>query len=85
MTKHQKPVARLVPQRRPASIEVRDAVHELARLRNEIAHRRGARPILDKDIRQAIRQGPPLSSPPPGYISSLPSSIMSLILNVTVR
>lgn len=57
MTKHPKPVARLDPKGPPALSEVREAVIELARLRNEMAHRQGARPILDKDIRQAIRQG----------------------------
>ncbi len=57
MPKPQKPVARLVPERRPALREVREAVNELARLRNEMAHRRGARLMADKDIRQAIHQG----------------------------
>ena len=56
MTKHQKPLARPEPERRPA-LSVRAAVNELARLRKEMAHRRGARPIPDKEIRQAIRQG----------------------------
>jgi hypothetical protein len=57
MTKHKKPVARLVPDREHALSEVREAVNELARLRKEMAHRQGARPIPDKDIRQAIHQG----------------------------
>jgi hypothetical protein len=57
MTKHQRPVARLIPERRPALSEVREAVNEIARLRNEIARRRGEAPIPDKDIRQAIHQG----------------------------
>jgi antitoxin (DNA-binding transcriptional repressor) of toxin-antitoxin stability system len=57
MTKHQKPVARLVSKRRPALSEVREAVNELGRLRNDMAHRPGARPIPDKDIRKAIHQG----------------------------
>jgi prevent-host-death family protein len=57
ITKHQKPVARLVPEGRPALSEVRDAVNELASLRNEMAQRRGARPISDKDIRDAIQKG----------------------------
>lgn len=57
ITKHQKPVARLVPEGRPALSEVRDAVNELAILRNEMASRRGARPLLDKDIRAAVQKG----------------------------
>jgi hypothetical protein len=57
MTKHQKPLARRVPDRAPALSEVRQAVNELARLRKEMAHRWGARSIPDKDIRQATYQG----------------------------
>lgn len=57
ITKHQKPVARLVPEGRPALSEVREAVNELASLRDEIVHRRSARPLRDKDIREAIQKG----------------------------
>ena len=57
ITKHQRPVARLVPEGRPALSEVRDAVRQLASLRAEMAHRRGVRPIPDKDIRAAVRKG----------------------------
>jgi len=57
ITKHQKPVARLIPEGRPALGEVRDAVNELAALRKELAHRRAARPLADKDIREAIQKG----------------------------
>lgn len=57
ITKHQKPVARLIPEGRPALSEVREAVSELASLRDEMTSRRGARPLADKDIRDAIRKG----------------------------
>jgi prevent-host-death family protein len=57
ITKHQKPVARLIPEGRPALSEVREAVRELASLRDETASRRGARPLADKVIRDAIRNG----------------------------
>jgi prevent-host-death family protein len=57
ITKHQKPVARLVPEGRPALSEVRDAVSELASLRNEMAGRRGVRPLQNKDIRDAVQKG----------------------------
>jgi hypothetical protein len=57
MTKHQKPVARLVSDRGPALSEVREAVNEFARLRKEMALGSAARQIPDKDIGQAIRQG----------------------------
>ena len=50
-------VARLVPQSRPALGEVRKAVNELASLRNEIARRRNARPLRDKNIRDTIQKG----------------------------
>jgi prevent-host-death family protein len=56
ITKHQKPIARLVPAGRPALSEVRSAVNELAVLRHEMASRRGARPIADRLIRQAIQK-----------------------------
>jgi prevent-host-death family protein len=57
ITKHQKPVARLVPEGRPALSEMREAVNELRSLRDEMARRRGARPLHDKDIRDAIQKG----------------------------
>jgi len=57
ITKHQKPVARLIPEGRPALSEVRGAVDELAKLRNEMASRRGARPLHNKDIRDAVQKG----------------------------
>jgi len=57
ITRHQKPVARLVPEGRPALSEVRDAVNELASLRNEMASRRGSRPIADRHIRDAVKKG----------------------------
>ncbi len=57
ITKHQKPVARLVPEGRPGISEIRESVDELRSLRHEMASRRGARPLSDKDIREAIRKG----------------------------
>jgi prevent-host-death family protein len=57
ITKHQKPVARLVPEGRPALREIKEAVNELASLRDEMASRQGARPLPDKDIREAIQKG----------------------------
>ena len=57
ITKHQKPVARLVPEGRPAISEIRESVDELRSLRHEMASRRGARPLPDKDIREATRKG----------------------------
>ena len=59
ITRHEKPVARLVPEGRPSLREVRDAVSELKALRQEMAGRRGFRPPSDKEIREAIREGRP--------------------------
>jgi hypothetical protein len=50
-------VARLIPEGRPALSEVQEAVNELATLRSEMASRRGAKPVSDKHVRQAIQKG----------------------------
>jgi len=57
ITKHHKPVARLIPEGRPALSEVQEAVNQLASLRHEMASRRGAKPVSDKHLRQAIQKG----------------------------
>jgi prevent-host-death family protein len=57
ITRHEKPVARLIPEGRPALSEIRDAVDELKNLRVEIGRRRGSQPLPDKEIRQAIQKG----------------------------
>jgi prevent-host-death family protein len=57
ITRHQKPVARLIPEGRPALGEIREAVDELKNLRAEMASRRGTRPLSDKDIREAVLKG----------------------------
>lgn len=59
ITRHQKPVARIVPEGRPASSEVRQAVGELQALRQEMAKRRGFKPLTDKEIRDSIEEGRP--------------------------
>jgi prevent-host-death family protein len=57
ITRHQKPVARLIPEGRPALGEIREAADELRSLRSELAIRRGSRPLADSEIRQAIQKG----------------------------
>ena len=57
ITRHQKPVARLVPEGRPALSEIQKAVDELKSLRDEVASRRGARPLRDNEIREAVQKG----------------------------
>ena len=57
ITRHEKPVARIVPEGRPALTQVHQAVCELQSLRREMAQRRGFKPLTDKEIRDAIKSG----------------------------
>lgn len=57
ITRHDKPVARLVPEGRPSLQGVRQAVHDLRELRLEIARRTRTKPISDREIRAAIEEG----------------------------
>ena len=59
ITKHAKPVARLIPEGRPALTEVRQAVSELHALRREMAGRRRFKPLTVKEIRDAVQEGRP--------------------------
>jgi prevent-host-death family protein len=59
ITRHEKPVARLIPEGRPSLRQVRGAVSELQTLRQEMARRRGFKPLTEKDIRDAIEEGRP--------------------------
>ena len=56
ITRHEKPVARIVPEGRSSIRQVRDAATELKALRQRMAKRRGFRPITDKEIRKAIQE-----------------------------
>ena len=57
ITRHKKPVARLIPEGRPSLVKVRQAVEELRELRLEMARRPRGKRITDKDIREAIEEG----------------------------
>lgn len=57
ITKHDKPVARIVPEGRPALEDVRKAVSELRALRSQIAKRSGFQIITDEEIRSAVEEG----------------------------
>ena len=58
VTRHDKPVARIVPVGRPAREEVRAAVEGLRELRRAIAMRRGDQPALTADdIKSLIEEG----------------------------
>jgi len=57
ITKHDKPVARIVLEGRPALEDVRKAVSELRALRRQIAKRSGFQIITDEEIRSAVEEG----------------------------
>jgi len=57
ITKHDKPVARIVPEGRPALEDVRKAVSELRALRRQIAKRSGFQIITDEEMRSAVEEG----------------------------
>ena len=58
VTRHDKPVARIVPVGRPARHEVRAAVADLRELRREISERRGADSgITAAEIKSLIEEG----------------------------
>ncbi len=59
ITRYDKPVARIVPEGRSPLTEIRQAVEELRALRQEMAKRRGSKPLTDKEIRDAIEEGRP--------------------------
>ena len=58
VTRHDKPVARIVPAGRPARQELRAAAEGLRELRRAIAMRRGDQPpVADDDIKSLIEEG----------------------------
>lgn len=58
ITKHDKPVARLVPEGRPSVEIVRQAVHGLRALQAEIkARTRGQKRLTQDEIKSAIEEG----------------------------
>ncbi len=60
ITRHDKPVARMVPEGVPSLVEVRRAVAGLRELRNEIQARfKGKAKLTDAEVRSAIDEGRP--------------------------
>lgn len=58
ITRHDKPVARIVPEGRHSLAQVQSAVAGLRVLRTKIqARTRGQRPLLDAEVRAAIVEG----------------------------
>jgi len=59
ITRHDKPVARIIPEGRPSLTQVHQAVEDLRALRRRIAARKGFKPLSDKEIRDALNAGRP--------------------------
>jgi prevent-host-death family protein len=59
ITRHEKPVARLVPEARSAINNVQEVVARLHALRRSMAKRRGFRPVSKVEIRKGINEGRP--------------------------
>jgi prevent-host-death family protein len=59
ITKHDKPVARIVPEGETRLSEIRAAARGLRALQKEIAKRKGFKPISHKEIRDAKNEGRP--------------------------
>jgi prevent-host-death family protein len=59
ITRHDKPVARIIPEGRPSLARIQLAAQDLKNLRQEIGKRKGFKPLTDKEIKDAINQGRP--------------------------
>jgi prevent-host-death family protein len=57
ITRHDKPVARIVPEGRSSLTTVQRAVEDLRALRREIGQRKGFKPLSDKEIKDAVSEG----------------------------
>jgi prevent-host-death family protein len=58
ITRHDKPVARIVPENRNNLADVQDAVNGLRALRQQISSRKkGGRKLTDNDVRSALEEG----------------------------
>ena len=59
ITKHDKPVARIVPEGDARLAKVQAAVRGLRELQKEIGKRKGFKPLTNKEIKDAINEGRP--------------------------
>lgn len=57
ITRHDKPVARIVPEVGKSSESVRRAIQGMRENRLRMAQRKGFKPLTDKEIRDAINEG----------------------------
>lgn len=59
ITRHDKPIARIVPEGIASRESIREAVADLRAMRTRIASRKGFRPLSDAAIKTAINEGRP--------------------------
>jgi prevent-host-death family protein len=59
ITRHDKPVARIIPEGRSSLSEVRRIVDDMHALRKQMERRKGFKPLSDKEIRDAKNTGRP--------------------------
>jgi prevent-host-death family protein len=59
ITRHEKPVARVIPEGRPSLETVRRAAANLRDLSRQIAKRKSFKPLTNKEIRSAMNEGRP--------------------------
>ena len=57
ITRHEKPVARIIPEGRSSLHEIHAAAGELKALRSQMRRRRGFKLLTDREIRAAIDEG----------------------------
>ncbi|MFN7935771.1 MAG: type II toxin-antitoxin system prevent-host-death family antitoxin [Bryobacteraceae bacterium] len=57
ITRHDKPVARIVPEGRASTEQLRETVLGLRALRAKIAGRKGTRRLSDREIKSAVNAG----------------------------
>jgi prevent-host-death family protein len=57
ITRHDKPVARIVPEGDASLERVRRAIDSMRETRRRMASRKGFKPITDQEIREAINEG----------------------------
>jgi len=57
ITRHDKPVARIVPEGGKSLDSVREAIRSIRENRRRMAQRPGFKPLTDKEIRDAINEG----------------------------
>ena len=57
ITRHDKPVARIIPEGRESDASLRDTIMGLRALRARIANRTGSRKLTDQEIKSAISAG----------------------------